>query len=347
MNLLPPVTKENPRGKTDWRLVRNWLTALGVWISFAAAIYFVVQSLWNLIWAIPLYLFGVITLRVFGLVHPRAINPVPVCYVRWPMVPDSPQTNSCRFPRIDPSTIPEISVVHFPGRDGMMLGGQYLRGNRRAAVVLAHGAGVDGDNLLPQGIALHQRGYNVLLLDLRAYGRSQGNTSALGWVETNDLLDAVEYLRTRPEIDADKIGVFGFSMGGQVALRAAAQSQLITAVAVDDPSPASLDDYGGRAQKLHQWPRYIINLFTLKLISWMSGAQPPEGVLAATARIAPRPIFFIAAGKERPWVSRVFRAAGQPKDIWEIPAAFHGEGFRLYPEVYAEKLNTFFDTAFQ
>lgn len=348
MNHFPPVTA-NARSSPNWRLIRNWLTALGVWISFAVGIYFVVQSLWSLIWAVPLYIFGVITLRIFGLVHPRAINPVPVCYVRWPMVPDSPQTNSCRFPRMDPASIPEISVVTFPGRDGILLGGQYLKGRRpssRAAVIMVHGAGVDGSNLLPQGIALHKRGYNVLLLDLRAYGRSLGDTSTLGWREVNDLLDAVEYAGSRPDVDADQIGVFGFSMGGQVALRAAAQSENIRGVVVDDPSPANLADYGGQAQKFYQWPHYLINIFTLKMITWMSGEPQPTGVLEAAAQIAPRPLLLIATGKQAPWVSRVFRAAEHPKDIWEIPQALHGEGFRLYPEIYTEKLAIFFEQVF-
>lgn len=345
MNNLPPVAA-NARRSPNWRLIRNWLAALGVWISFAAAIYFVVQSLWNLVWAVPLYIFGVITLSVFGLVHPRAINPVPVCYVRWPMVPDSPQTNSCRFPRIDPVTIPEINVVTFPSREGFILGGQYLKGHKRAAVIMVHGAGVDGSNLLPQGIALHKRGYNVLLLDLRAYGRSQGDTSTLGWREVNDLLDAVEYVGSRPDADADKIGVFGFSMGGQVVLRAAAQSEKIRSVAVDDPSPANLTDYGGRAEKFCQWPHYLINLFTLKMMTWMSGEPQPTGMLEAAAQIAPRPLLLIATGKQAPWVSQVFRAAEHPKDIWEIPQALHGEGFRLYPDIYTEKLVDFFEQVF-
>ena len=39
--------------------------------------------------------------------------------------------------------------------------------------------------------------YGVLMFDLRAHGSSDGDTSTAGWREVNDLLGAVDYLRSR------------------------------------------------------------------------------------------------------------------------------------------------------
>ncbi len=338
------IQKALPR-KRNWRLIRNWLVALFVWVSFAIMIIFVVKSLYHLIWAIPLYILGIITLRVFRMVHPRVIDPVPFCYVRWPLTPDSPRTNSCRFPKIDPNSIPDMQAISFFNRGGLELAGHFIPGNNRAVIIMLHGAGTEGMNVLPQAIALHNQGYNVLLMDLRAHGNSQGDTSTLGWSETDDLLDAIEYVQSRQDIDADKIGVFGFSMGGQIALRTAAQCNSIRGVVVDSPSPASLDDYRSGSNNPWSWVIFGLNFFTIKLTEWMTGRKSPTGVLKSVGETAPLPILLISTGRgrEQQWGNRVIKAAQEPKDVWEIPEALHGEGFKLYPEIYSEKLNSFFD----
>ena len=331
--------------KRNWRLIRNWFVALSVWVGFAIMIIFVVHSLYHLIWIVPLYVLGVITLRVFRLIHPRAIDPVPFCYVRWPLTPDSPRTNSCRFPKIDPASIPDMKPITIENRAGLTLAGHFISGNNRAIIIMLHGAGTEGMNVLPQAIALHNRGYNILLMDLRAHGKSEGDTSTLGWSETDDLLDTVGYVQKHDGIDADKIGVFGFSMGGQIGLRTSAKCQAIRGIVADSTSPASLEDYRGDSNNPWRWVIFGLNFFTIRLTEWMIGRKAPTGVLKSVEEISPRPMLLISTGrgKERLWGNRIFKAAREPKDIWEIPEALHGEGFKLYPEKYSEKLGSFFD----
>ena len=334
--------------KRNWQLISNWFVALSVWMGFAIMIILVVKSLYHLIWAVPLYILGIITLRVFRLIHPKVIDPIPFCYVRWPLTPDSPRTNSCRFPKIDPASIPDMEQITFENRAGLTLAGHLITGNNRAVIIMLHGAGTEGLNVLPQAIALHDRGYNILMMDLRAHGKSEGDTSTIGWSETADLLDTVEYVQNREGVDADKIGVFGFSMGGQIGLRTAAQCQAIRGIVADSPSPVNIDDYGGDSNNPWSWVIFGLNFFTIKLTEWMQGQKTPSGVLESVAEISPRPVLLISSGrgKERLWGHRIFNAAREPKAIWEIPEALHGEGFKLYPEQYSEKLVSFFDGIF-
>lgn len=84
------------------------------------------------------------------------------------------------------------------------------------------------------------RGWIYFVPDRRGYGRSEGPTmaSALGdraglvlllavrlryQEEATDLLAGVEYLRRRPFVDATRIGIVGYSLGGQITFLAAAQ----------------------------------------------------------------------------------------------------------------------------
>ena len=74
------------------------------------------------------------------------------------------------------------------------------------------------DHLTRQGIA-------VLRCDDRGFGKSTGNfATAIDADFVDDALAAVNYLRTRPEIDPRRIGLIGHSEGGIVAPRAAARS---------------------------------------------------------------------------------------------------------------------------
>lgn len=87
-------------------------------------------------------------------------------------------------------------------------------GEKEKAVVLCHGYPADKGNIL--GLApLLQPHYNLLFFDFRAMGNSGGKATTLGYREIKDLKSAVDYLKGR---GIQKVGVYGFSMGGAVAI---------------------------------------------------------------------------------------------------------------------------------
>src|SRR5262249_7005553 len=73
-------------------------------------------------------------------------------------------------------------------------------------------------------------GYRVVLVDLRGHGRSTGDWMTYGVVESQDLTKVIDVLEER-HLVAGKLGVFGVSYGGAVAIQAAALDPRIQAVA--------------------------------------------------------------------------------------------------------------------
>jgi len=72
---------------------------------------------------------------------------------------------------------------------------------------------------------LTRNGFVVLRMDDRGVGKSKGNfATATSYNFANDIFSAVEYLKTRPEIDKKKIGLVGHSEGGMIAPMVASQS---------------------------------------------------------------------------------------------------------------------------
>lgn len=99
-----------------------------------------------------------------------------------------------------------------------------------AAVVLAHGWSKSSADLLPLAEALHGAGLGVLAFDARGHGESDGDGPITILKLAEDVLAAFHALQGRPEVDADRLGVVGHSIGGGAALLAASVEPRIRAV---------------------------------------------------------------------------------------------------------------------
>ena len=124
----------------------------------------------------------------------------------------------------------DVAIV---AADGVKLAGWLIAGTARdeRAVVLLHGYPAHKADLLPIAVALHPQ-VTVLLLDLRYFGASGGGATTLGYRERADLRRAVDELGRR---GYSRIGVFGYSLGGAVAILGAAEDPRIQAVAAWAP----------------------------------------------------------------------------------------------------------------
>ena len=118
--------------------------------------------------------------------------------------------------------------VTFPSGEAILAGSLRLpeTPGRHPAVVYAHGSGPGTRNQvsLLAHFFLH-RGIAVLGYDKRGVGRSSGDWRLIDFPElASDALAAVKFLRGRPDIDPNRIGLYGISQGGWVVSLAASRS---------------------------------------------------------------------------------------------------------------------------
>lgn len=109
--------------------------------------------------------------------------------------------------------------------DGTATGDDALA--RPAAVILQGSGSSDRSNPWSRAIAeeLVDAGVVVLLTDKRGSGASEGDWQAADFGDlASDALAGVGFLRSRSEVDPDRVGLVGLSQGGWVAPLAAARS---------------------------------------------------------------------------------------------------------------------------
>jgi acetyl esterase/lipase len=155
---------------------------------------------------------------------------------------------------------------------------------------------------------------------------------------------ALAYLQTRLEIDPERIGILGFSIGGQIALRAAAQSDQLKAVVAEEPAFARISDTPDIPTLEDKF--YVVTYWWgERWLSLRTGVPIPAGVIDDLKRMTPRPILFTATGQGygRALVHHFYEQAPEPKEWWEVPEANHGGSLGARPEQYEQTVAGFFD----
>jgi fermentation-respiration switch protein FrsA (DUF1100 family) len=132
--------------------------------------------------------------------------------------------------------------VEFPGEDDVPLRGWLYRpegGRSRAAITMAHGfAGVKEHGLDRFARAFAAAGFVVLVHDHRGFGGSGGEPrhDIDPWRQIADWRRAISFLETRPEVDPDRIGIWGTSYAGGHALVLGATDRRIRCVVSQVPT---------------------------------------------------------------------------------------------------------------
>jgi uncharacterized protein len=176
--------------------------------------------------------------------------------------------------------VPRAPARPTPG-DGSAIG---------AAVILLHGYPAEKADLLPMAAALHDD-LTTLLVDLRYFGRSEGRATTLGHRERFDLVHAVDTLAARGFV---RIGVFGYSLGGAIAILGAAEDPRIRAVAAYAPF-SDLRVLGRDVYRIFwiaKYPLVELMLVWSRLFLGADISRPSPATAAAALRI---PVLLVAS----------------------------------------------------
>lgn len=221
------------------------------------------------------------------------------------------------------------------------LRGWYVPSRNGAAIVFTHGAGGDRTQVLPEARALVQAGFGALLFDWPGHGESEGEVH---WAEgeRQALRAAIDWLAAQPGMDKAPLGAFGFSMGGYVLAQVAATETRLRAVALaGTPTDVAV-------QSAWQFGRYgFLSRLPARSALARGGLNLDDPQpRAAVAAIAPRPVLIIAGTNDHTvpiaMGHELHAAAREPKELFVVEGADHGQYDALARDAYRSKLAAFF-----
>lgn len=224
--------------------------------------------------------------------------------------------------------------VRFNSADGTSLHGWFIpaRGMALGTVVHFHGNAQNMTAHYSFVSWLPATGFNLFLFDYRGYGESGGKPSRQGVYE--DSVAALEYVKSRTDIDQDKIIVFGQSIGGANALAVVGRNEFdgIAGVATD----SAFSSYKRIA---------CDHTFLLKPLAFclIGNKHSPERYVV---NISPTPLLIIHGTHDpvAPYkhAKRLYEKAEEPKQLWTVKGGGHTSALGADRMTYAPRLHAQF-----
>jgi len=237
--------------------------------------------------------------------------------------------------------------VTFPSKDGTMLTGWFVKGfgkEPKGTVIHFHGNAHNMANHFPAAAWLPKYGFNLLAFDYRGYGKSGGKPSPGGLYL--DCLAAIEYAKSRKEVDPDKIVLFGQSLGAANAITVVGKpASEMTPISGIRAVLADSSFYSYRsiaASKVRQMP---LVSFIRKPLAFLivDNRYSPERFVPF---ISPIPILFIHGDSDDiipiSHSEQLFKIAKAPKTFWKVTGGRHTDAILKHPRTYQPRIVRFF-----
>jgi pimeloyl-ACP methyl ester carboxylesterase len=230
--------------------------------------------------------------------------------------------------------------------DGITLRGWYLpTKTRRHLIVLIHGMWSSWFEMASLGRDLHERGFDLLLFDLRGHGQSDPSRLYLGRREREDIRAVMNWARDEGFTN-DRVGWLGYSMGGSTILMEAARNPQIHAAVIDSPYgdlPQILDNQLSAHSGLPGW----FNPGILLAARLVYGVRTDDLIPIRSARSwGTRPLLLIHGESDTIVPVRQARelaaAAGASCLAMTLPGVEHVQAYSSDPLRYVSLVGSFF-----
>lgn len=236
----------------------------------------------------------------------------------------------------------EYEEIVFHATDGKELSGWLIYSSEaEGTVICCHGYPANKSDILPAVSFLCPQ-FNLFLFDFRGHGDSQGRLVSFGLREDRDVLGVIDYIKQNPEVGELPIGIWGYSLGGAVAIKACASNSEDIKALVTDSTYASFPEmvvqYYGNLGVL----KYVLSsggtiLGKILFKGGLSTLSPEEFIGDSNV-----PILIIHASDD-PFVpvehaKRLYKNAQQPRELLILSDKMHGANIT---KEYKEKVKSF------
>ncbi|WP_138494959.1 alpha/beta hydrolase [Paenibacillus pinistramenti] len=237
--------------------------------------------------------------------------------------------------------------VQTTSADGLMLNAQLFHPypNSDKWVIIVHGYTMSLRSSLEFGAMFEEKGFNLLLIDQRRHGKSQGKYTTYGFREKYDLQAWVHWLHAHygPDI---RIGLHGQSLGGGTVLEYLSIADPAVKFAVVDCPYSDLHKLiRYQVTKIARLPAFpFIRLLNRKLQA-KAGFRLEQVSPIQSVQQSRLPVLFIHGTSDRyvpPSMSQeMYEAKPGPKRLVLIQGATHATSYPTDPKRYKQELQSF------
>lgn len=219
-------------------------------------------------------------------------------------------------------------------------------GTKKPTIIICHGFHDDKGSCMNICCFLHSAGYNVLMFDFRAHGKSEGKYCSLGHHEYKDFESAILWLSER---GFTPIGAIGVSMGGTTAFITQARSKKLRAVVSDGAYLSFSSAVTSFARANFKAPKYPFIPPAIWTAALRLKFNPYRlNLTNIMPKISPRPVFIIHGALDRAVRPKdayaLFEHAKEPKELWIVEGAQHCGAYNTAKDEYEQRVISFFDS---
>ncbi|MCC8138417.1 MAG: alpha/beta hydrolase [Clostridiales bacterium] len=252
----------------------------------------------------------------------------------------------------------EYKTVEITAHDGIRLTGHFhLVENPKRTIIAVHGwrsswareFGLIAD-------FLYKNGCNVLYIEQRAHGASDGEYIGFGLLERFDLLEWIDWINTQGNeqensqslgLSALPIYLFGLSMGAATVLMTAGESlpENVHGVIADSGYTSPHDEWRHVAENNLHYHYKLMEKYVDKLSMERIGFSSDEYSATQAMQECRTPVLFIH-GTDDTFVPiemtyENYKVCAAPKRLLVVPGAGHCQSYLLEQERYEEELLRF------
>lgn len=229
--------------------------------------------------------------------------------------------------------------------DNLKLHALFINNNTNKTIICVHGYKAK-DGLYDFGMSarfLNSLGYNLLFVDNRAHGLSQGKYIGFGVLDSIDVNSWVDYLVTN--MNQETIILYGMSMGAATVMNA--QNNKVKAIIADCGFASGYDEVVYQIKKMYHLPPFPIIPISNVLLKLLAHYSLKEKEAYKSIKNYKNNLLIIHGDKDHFVPTRdaykIFDNATCHKKILIVPGASHAKSYLKDTKLYEQTIKEFLD----